>query len=43
MGDVLSYKMAQSSPSTFRGGGVSFFGGVFLTTLSHVVAMVIFG
>jgi hypothetical protein len=36
---VLGCKMTQSSPPTLKGGGVSIFGEVFLTT--HVIAMVI--
>jgi len=43
MDDVFGYKMTQSSPSTLKGGGVSFFGGVFFTTFSHARLVVFFG
>jgi hypothetical protein len=35
--------MSHSSPSTFKGGGVNFLGGISFTIFSHVGFMVFFG
>jgi hypothetical protein len=43
MGGLLGCKMAQSSLSALKGGGVNFLGGVSVTIFSHAKLMIFFG